>query len=96
MHLHIDLYQHHFNELVMGEKIFDWIVMGIVIILATNFFLYQFGIANKLMIFFWALFMCFAFYFNKAYTAEFIFTAFSLFLIFIVSNYYPQDKNIDK
>lgn len=92
----IDLYQHHFNELVIGEKIFDWIVMGVVIVLGTNFFLYHFGIANKLMIFFWALFMCFAFYFNKAYTAEFIFAAFSLFLIFIVSNYYPQYKNSNK
>ncbi|MEP6583546.1 MAG: hypothetical protein ABJA90_04745 [Ginsengibacter sp.] len=89
----IDLYEHHFNEMITGEKIFDWIMILLVIILAFRFLKEQQGITSKLLIIFWAVFTCLAFYF-KSYTAEFIFAGFSIFLIALVSNLY-FDNNIN-
>ena len=81
-----DLYEHHFNELIVAEKIFNWTIIVFVIILGTRFLPEQHGITNKLLVFMWAVCICLAFKLNKSYTSEFILTGFSFFLIAIVGN----------
>ncbi len=88
----IDLYEHYFNELRMGEKIFDWIMIISIIILGTGFLRRLQGIINKLLVCLWTTFAYLAFNLYKSHTPEFIFAGFSCLLIALMSIYSNQTK----
>lgn len=87
----VDLYEHHFNDWLMAEKIFDWIIIASVLISGIKFLREQHANANKLLICLWAAFTCLPFILNKFYTSECISTGFSFLLIAFVANYYSKN-----
>lgn len=88
----IDLYEHNFKELITGEKIFDYSIILYVIILGVFFFLQLRDAISKLLVCLWALFICLAFSVGKPYSAELIFTGFSLFLIVLIAKYCNENS----
>ena len=87
----MDLYGHHFNELITAEKIFNWIIIAFVIILGIHFTRQYHTLTSKILVCLWVFFTCMAFGLNF-YTGEFIFTGFSFFLVSLGVNYYAKNN----